>query len=102
MFPVIVALLGTARYRSVYDLPAFSGVLHVSGNRYTIGYRSVSFRQWIILPSFRCTLPVRRCALKTEHCSLLRYDLALTEPALWSSFRLISISQLNALLHLHL
>ena len=39
--------------------------------------------------------------LKTEHCAfaILR---KLTEPALWSSFRLISISQLHALLHFHL
>ena len=33
---------------------------------------------------------------------LCSYNLALTEPALWSSFRLISISQLNASQHLHL
>ena len=41
--------------------------------------------------------------LKTEHRFLTRnHNLALTEPALWSSFRLISISQLNASQHLHL
>ena len=42
------------------------------------------------------------CTLKTEHhnhfFNLLK---TLTEPALWSSFRLISISQLNVLPHLH-
>ena len=44
-----------------------------------------------------------RYTLKTEHCSFLcNHNLALTEPALWSSFRLISISQLNASQHLHL
>ena len=39
--------------------------------------------------------------LKTEHCDF-RNLRKLTEPALWSSFRLISISQLHALLHFHL
>ena len=44
------------------------------------------------------------CTLKTEHCSLflqlLGFDNTLS--LLRSSFRLISISQLNTLLHLHL
>ena len=78
MLSVIVTLLGTARYRTAYDLPAFSGVRHTSGNRYAIGYRSVSLcirfthryrslsGSYYLL--FCCTLPVRRCALKTEHC----------------------------------
>ena len=43
-----------------------------------------------------------RYTLKTEHCSLfIAIIIQLTEPALWSSFRLISISQLHALLHFH-
>ena len=44
-----------------------------------------------------------RYTLKTEHrlfiCNLLK---DFTEPALWSSFRLISISQLHTLLRFHL
>ena len=43
------------------------------------------------------------CTLKTEHCLYLCFLLkTLTEPALWSSFRLISISQLHTLLRFHL
>ena len=41
--------------------------------------------------------------LKTEHCILfLQSFKTFTEPALWSSFRLISISQLHTLLCFHL
>ena len=41
--------------------------------------------------------------LKTEHCHYFCFLLkTLTEPALWSSFRLISISQLHSLLSFHL
>ena len=41
--------------------------------------------------------------LKTEHRSLISQLLkTFTEPALWSSFRLISISQLHTLLRFHL
>ena len=40
--------------------------------------------------------------LKTEHCASAISLKAFTEPALWSSFRLISISQLHTLPCFHL
>ena len=40
--------------------------------------------------------------LKTEHCAFAISLKAFTEPALWSSFRLISISQLHTLPCFHL
>ena len=39
---------------------------------------------------------------ESKNAQTCNHNLALTEPALWSSFRLISISQLNASQHLHL
>ena len=48
-----------------------------------------------ILRAFQCTL-------KTEHRCYFALTPATTEPALWSSFRLISISQLHTLLRFHL
>ena len=44
----------------------------------------------------------RVCTLKTEHQIFHSALSCNTEPALWSSFRLISISQLHTLLHFHL
>ena len=46
----------------------------------------------------------RACTLKTEHRFLITLQSlkTFTEPALWSSFRLISISQLHTLLRFHL
>ena len=44
------------------------------------------------------------CTFKTEHqiFYFASQEFCNTEPALWSSFRLISISQLHTLLHFHL
>ena len=90
------------RVRSMLALPIFPGRHQPSivganelnfcvrdGNRWTLIAINTNFSGY---------------TLKTEHqfiifCILLK---DFTESALWSSFRLISISQLHALLHFHL